>query len=702
MGTIRISIEAQKKAQGGFVARLALQDETSGAFVMVKGASVVLPADLSIDEPLDDPEYPGQPLTANRVTELAALAPVPREVGIYLHRLLSRGKLGSEWARLRAAPLRLLLHIGPEAALAALHALPWERLRDDAGQFIALQAGAPLARWAEPAAGTPRAVEDWPVRLLIVNGAEPGGAAGGAVRIGADEEMLALERLLATPELRHEVEYDVLEHPSRQQIVDACRQVRPHVLHIIGHAETTPAGGRLLLWQPAQPGRPGASDAWSAADIRTQLQGCAPRLVCINACRSSSAPPGAALLPLASLTQAFLQTGSVATLGMQGEVAGDLACVFAETFYRGLIQDGGSDIDAAVQQARITMAGARSGASVEDDADWAFPVLTRCVAAGEVLPHAPARFVAGDADRFVARLPQRRAAHEAIRCCSTPAKGYSQHLAVIVGGKSCGKTYLAEWAVQACLRAGVAVAGVAFDAQVKVDWLDALRWIRDGVRRPEGVSPLPLAPRQRWPLKPQAWRAFNWALNRRLEGLATFEAPPTDGAGVADLGRALSDSADRSETLVEDTLAAFRDALAASGRLVIKLDQLDGIDRQSLAGPLMEGLIRPIALGHLPDVRLLLVVERSHWEEIRAEFDRIMLRPQVVLVPYFHQGEFDRVARQFCHQWSGKLYPDTVSSEMMRRLVLRGGVEPVEWGAELLKALSQLFHYAAQMQGEAV
>ncbi|MEY8876857.1 MAG: hypothetical protein AB9M60_10145, partial [Leptothrix sp. (in: b-proteobacteria)] len=92
MGTIRISIEAQKKAQGGFVARLALQDETSGTFVMVKGASVVLPADLSIDEPLDDPEYPGQPLTATRVTELAALAPVPPEVGIYLHRLLSRGK----------------------------------------------------------------------------------------------------------------------------------------------------------------------------------------------------------------------------------------------------------------------------------------------------------------------------------------------------------------------------------------------------------------------------------------------------------------------------------------------------------------------------------------------------------------------------------------------------------------------------------
>lgn len=698
--TLRINVEAQKKSLTGMTLSLEELDAPTGKFVAIKSASVALPTDLAIKPPLDDPESPAQTLTAKRLIELAAQSPVPAEVGLYLYRLIFRGKLAAEWDRLRGESSRLILRIGREPRLALLHALPWERMHDEEGHFLALSAGKPLARWADPPPTLEASVTDWPIRLLIVHGAEPDGGTGAAQQIGADAEMHALERLLATRTLRHEVEYDVLEHPTRQQIVEACKVVRPHVLHIIGHAQSLASGGELLLWQPGVGNQPAFSDSWKAADIRLMLQEVAPRLVFLNACRSSTAGiPVAAPLPLASLTQAFLQAGSAATIGMQGEVSGDLACVFAETFYRTFLENQSLDIDAAVLKARLAMTGARVGASVVDDADWAFPVLTRSVGPAEVLPHTPSRLVAGVAERFVARLPERREAHLAIRCCK-PAKGVSQHLAIIVGRKGSGKSYLSEWTVQACRRSGQGVASVAFDPQDKVDWLDALRWIRDGQRRAAGMRPMPVGPTADWPLQPHAFRLFNHGLNQRLAGLATFDLPPDPLAVIPDDGHSLSESPDRSETLTEDTIGAFCDALniaSTEGGLVLKLDQIDGVDRQSFSKVLMDGLVRPIALGALPKVRLLLVLETEQWNEHRAEFDRLALQPNVVHVPYFRSGEFERVARQLSHQWSGSMYPEVRAT---LRMALPAKEEPSEWGVDVLKKLTSLLQVLASMQGE--
>ncbi len=702
--TVRISVEPAKAQQAGARVVLEMLDQASGRFVAIKGANAVLPASLDIKPPLDDPEQPGQPLTAERVAELAQQSPVAPAVGQYLQRLLLGGRLGAAWAALRQQPMQLQLRLGADARL---HALPWERLFDERGDYLALTAGSPLARWMDPPAPlAPARADDWPIRMLIVHGAAPGHAAGGAARVAADEEMQALERLLGSRELRQDVEYDVLEHPSRQQIVEACRTVRPHVLHVIAHAQAAGAGAELLLWQPPQPAQPGQAaqpavdDPWRAADLRLQLQGIAPRLVFLNACRSSiGAQAAAAPLPLASLTQAFLQAGSAAALGMQGEVAGDLAQEFAETFYRRLIEDEGADIDAAVLAARLAMAGKRLGASVTDDADWAFPVLTRCVAADAVLPRAPQRLVAPAVDRFVSRLPQRREAHEAVRCCATSAIGLSDHLAVIVGGPGSGKSYLARWAAQACQRAGMRVADVRFSPQDKVDWLDALRWVRDGQRRVGGAPTVPAAD---WPLKPAAFRLFNWALNRRLEGMPTFDPPADDGAPIADLGCALSAAKRQPEELEGDTFAAFHDALGKAGvdagpgaSLLIKLDDLAGIDHRSLVGPLTELLIKPVATGRLPLVRLLLVMEHEQWAELQP---RLPLRPRVVTVPYFQQGDFERVARQLCHQWSARLYAMQEVRDSLP-LALPARQEPSEWGIDVLNFLSALLPLVARRQG---
>jgi CHAT domain len=697
MPAIRIRIDRPSKAGSGPVATLHEYDDVGRRWQSVPGARTVWPAGLAPPDAPADPDNIEHKLTAPRVTELAQRSPVPPAVGDFLFALLARGKLGAAWnARRSNGPLRLQLQIDNDPALAAVRALPWERMRDDGGRFIALIRDAPFVRWTEPEGAALRA--DWPVRVLVVNAIRPGNAPGGAQRTDADRELLAIERLLASDAMRHDVEYDMLEHPSREALVEACRAGRPHVLHVVAHADSTPNGGRLLLWQPPGAGQPERDEPWPAADIRTQLQGIAPRLVFLNAC-GSAAPAAGSTAPLATLAQAFHQAGTVATIGMQGDVRGDLASRFAEAFYEAYLGGSAVDIDLAMQSARIAMAGA--GGNEEEDADWAFAVLTRCVGEGEVLPYPPAPWAGGQADRFVARLPQRRETHEAVRCGDVPALRVSKHLAIISGASKSGKTWLADWAMQACRRNGMDVAVVSFNGADKVDWLDALRWIRDGSRPERGGAAGRQVPAAGWPLRPEHFRSFNWMLNRRLAGRATFDAPPDGGLAVADEGRALAAAGDRPETLVEDTFTAFRDALlhaTAARDLVLMLDQVEGIDEASFNGPLMDGLLRPIALGSLPRVRMLLVMQQAHWEAARLEFERMASRPHVVHLPYFKRGDYERIARQLCLQMSGRLYEGIRDTGIMRS-ALPGFDEPREWNAEILASLRTILKAIADGQG---
>ena len=697
MRSIRISLSAPKKAGQGFDVALAVADDVAagmvGTFTAVKGAAATIATDLSLATPIADPERPGQPLTAERVLELMSRKEVPPEVGRYVYALLARGTLRAKWQALREqGDARTVIAIAGDKALALLHRLPWERMQDDDDDFLALQAGLPLLRWHEAASAPP--AQDWPVRVLIANCAEPDagqGAGNGSMQIAADAELRALERLFSSSELRYDVEYDVLEHPTPAQIVDACGEVRPHVLHFIGHGQGQgpPERHALSLWQPgsAAENREASYVDWKLADIRVQLRDRAPRLAFLNACRSSAGATEPATV--ANVSQAFLRAGTVATVGMQGDIAGDLAKVFAEAFYRALLGGGGGgaagiDIDAAVAQARLVMARSRADASVMDDADWAFPVLTLRVLPHEVLPRSPKQRESALAERFVARLSQRRQAHAAIRCCAKAQPEWSQHMVVIQGDKRSGKSHLANWAAQACKRAGMTVLLRRFAGQEKVDWLDALRWIRDDGRRLSGgaaAPPLPVT----WPLSVEAFRDFNWGLNRRQQGLTTFE--PVPAGPVRDAGLGLSECPELPESFAQDTLPAFCDALAAAAPpagLVLVLDQLEGLESTALQAVLMSGLFKPIADGHVPGVRLMLVMDDKQYGDCRGALDA--MRAPVVPVPLFRRADFDRVARQLCYQFSDTLYEEPWVPPMLVSLLKSLG-SPQGWGADVLEGI---------------
>lgn len=704
MRTLRISIAAPRKAGEDFSVSLwSCDNDPPDVFVQIKGATATIPAKLAPDEPVDDPEQPGNPLTAARVVALhaggAGGAPVPTAVGKYLRALLSRGKLRGIWDDLRdEGPCRTLIDIAPDKppdkAMHALHLLPWERIERPGHEFLFLEAGSPISRGIEATNMQPPT--DWPLRVLIVNCAEPdkAGAAGGS--IGAGEEVSALERLFGQREFRYNVEFDVLENPTPAEIVAAWQNIQPHILHFIGHG----VGGAdadqhaLLLYQPET--KPGAKDykfvRWRLNDIRTQLKSrdelLAPRLAFLNACRTSGRDAEAEPAPVATISEAFLRAGSIATIGMQGDIAGDLAAVFAREFYAALIGPGDRPIDSAVQTARLAMSGSRAAPDVLTDPDWSYPVLALRALPHQVLPRSPD--VVGEllAERFVARVAQRRRVHEAIRCVKAPASakpGVSPQMVVIVGDPRSGKSHLSSWSAQACQRAGLTVARVRFDKDEPVDWLDALRWIRDGQRRMPGTPPKRAAEGK---LPPSAFREFNWGLNHRQKGLTHFE--PCAGEGeVPDLGIGLAEQSDLPETFFEDTTAQFRDALARCADrngLVLVLDQLEGLEPNTLTKWLPNGLLRPIASGSVKGVRLILVLSREQYDACRGELERLTRVPEVVRLEYFLRADFQRAARHLCRQWSAKIYEQSWLPPMLQSLLEQHDRKDV-WGVELLESV---------------
>ncbi|MGM9488115.1 CHAT domain-containing protein [Ideonella sp. YS5] len=690
MQAARIAITAARGAAKGFSAALSIAPDIGGPFAVVKGATSGIAAGPLPHRPIDDPQQPGLALTALRVLELQAQRRHLDAVGRFMRGLLGQGKLLAEWDKLRqAGPLRTWFAIDPR--LPELQALPWERLADDGGGFPALDPGSSVFRaQALPSAATPM---DWPIRVLVASCAEPDVLA--AQQIGADAERLEIERLFASAALRYDVEYDVLEHPSVAQIIEWCRKVRPHVLHFIGHGrgDGPPGQHALSLWRPGTAGQPGAYEDWPLVNIAVQLKGIAPRVAFLNACRTGAGWSEPA--PVASLDEAFLRAGSAATVAMQGDIAGDIALEFSKACYRGLLSGGGLALDLAVQQARWQMTVARPGA-IDQEPDWSLPRLTLAAAPAEVLPRPPRQPLTTLAQRFVARLPERREAHEAVRCCPPASDKLSRHLLLIVGAKLSGKSHLARWTAQASERAGSRVARIEFNPEDKVDWLEALRWIRDDRRRPVGAPPS-TAPGA--PLPSEHFRDFNWGLNRRQRGITAFEPTPAHGP-VPDDGLALTEQSGQTEDLTRDTLASFRDALglcAEPDGLLLVLDQLQGLDTRAMGEVLMEHLFKPVAGGAVDKLRLILVLDEKLYKDLRVPFTLMERPPRLVEVPLFSPGDFRRLARQLCHQWSPLLYTEENVVSAIDKAAFGKPTSP-PWDVQAFKTVDKLCESMLEMR----
>jgi hypothetical protein len=249
--------------------------------------------------------------------------------------LFPHGPLRDEWEKLtkthRHENLRLWLHVRESPTLAEL---PWELAKTPLG--IRLGSACGLCRLVDPV--HPQAMEAvWPLRMLLLAGGKDNDG-----KLGIHDEMDAIQKALLP--FGRSIQVVHLYTPTRKELSDTVREFRPHVLHFAGHGKKTSSEQSGLSFEaPA----PQGSWVWTGERILPDLLewGCVPRFVFLNACRTAGGEAGSR-----SAQRSFMEAGSCGTIAMQADMPGDLAGVFAATFYQQLVD--GQTVSEASRRAR--------------------------------------------------------------------------------------------------------------------------------------------------------------------------------------------------------------------------------------------------------------------------------------------------------------------------------------------------------------
>jgi hypothetical protein len=723
MQTVVIQITEAAKGGRGFTVKLrASESGDPAALSPVRGGVATIPATLAPESPVLAPN--GNPLTVADVMTLYETSgdksAAYGAIGEFLYRLLARGKLAKAWSDLRdAAPTRTLVDIATTPAMRDLHRLPWELMHDpDAGLHFFVDQRSSILR------GEPRLLtdnnpavqaaarkfvfptDDWPLRVLVIYSAGPEYAlgAGTASGIGASVELDALETLFAAS--RFDIEYEVLEHPSRAAIVAKCASIDPHIFHFIGHAEAgaQPAQHRLMIYGPGgDPDIAGGPvpgyEPWTLYDIRNDLQTLPLRLAVLNACRTAAAAgavaPVVTVAPFDNIAESMLQRGTLGVIGMQGDIPGDVAAVFSKALYEALVK--GVPVDLAVGQARWIASRDPNRTNYIDRRDWSFPMLRTRVMPDLVLPTRPPALGApkfsGRPERFVGHLAPRRLVRQTVKPSLGTARknggrvDASPHLVAIVGDQGVGKSHLAKWCAELCAERGLQIAYVQFGG-VTIDLLGALRWIRDGQRPPSPGSRI--KPIKTAPLPQGAFRRFTQKLNARMHGVISAEGLPDPAEDVTDDNTAFTDGKSSDLSFVEDTFHDFRIALGESAKarpLVLVLDQVEVVESTAREQLIPTNLLAPIARGQVTGVCSIVVARTADYKAIQATLSDASVQASQVDVSHFKRGEYDRIARHLCQQWKPDMYENV--RESLPRILKQYG-EPRGWKGALLERVDRL------------
>lgn len=574
------------------------------------------------------------------------------QAGERLYSALLGGELAARWAELRSGasasrPLRVRIDIGP----LELRPLPWELLRHQ-NQWLWRRSE---LRWRRGCADDPPAIEPrelGPLRVLVVVCSPPRDD-----RLLAEQELASISGALESFPGRTYLE--VLDAPrDATELGNRISGLRPHIVHFIGHGMPRPGMGSPVL--VLAPDQEGSHDSELSAEGIADLPAWKPMLVVLNACHSGKADPADWI---GGMAQAFLDEGTRAVVSMQGDIASDAAVVFSTKFYEEL---GSSNLlDDAVAAVRSHLAG-----QAGNTGSWALPVLlTRC-APDQVLgidcllpPDSSLDDIGHckqyvELSRFVGRSDERR---EAWWTLDNPVptqggQGARERPVLLIGGYSqtnsarTGKTWLTNWCLITWFLRGHHVVSVNLNTPLRPppgaldinpyarhrDWLSVLRLIRQEATSPEQLCRLPET----------AFGTFNAVLNH-LTGAATLPAGELEPA--EDEWKPFDDeTGDPYDKRKEGIFEAFRSALSTptGGRpLVIALDHAESIMPGAFTDVLYKWLVRPIAYGHVPPLRLIVVAPDPWLNGVLPEADSHMLGR--VSVCDFDSAQFMRLARAY-------------------------------------------------------
>ncbi|MFD9461587.1 CHAT domain-containing protein [Streptomyces sp. NPDC060027] len=570
--------------------------------------------------------------------------------GEQLYTALLGGALAREW--LSAAGEGLRRRVRLEVEPPELRVLPWELLRNQ-GSWLWRR---PEVVWRRGCGTGPRGpapdAELGPLRVLVVICTPPHDD-----RLLAEQELATVSGALERSPGRTYLE--VLDAPADAAVLaERIDRLQPHVVHYIGHGmPRAGVGSPVLVFAPAEAGRSGVGtwelEAGAIADLTTWK----PLLVVLNACHTGKADPADWV---GGMAQAFLAAGARAVVSMQDDIASPCAVAFSRTFYEQLGADRPVDEAVAAARSELARRAPRSGA-------WALPVLLTSGDPRSVLPIAYAppptasvqdilrckQYV--DLGRFVGRTDERRQAWWALDRPGQSPDSADRPLLVISGHSQAnfartGKSWLTNWCLITWFLRGHRVVSVNLGAQpvpsLQVgdsnaytkhkDWLTTLRLIRQEATSPDQLCPLPA----------QAFGEFNAVLNHLVEApvLPNGTLEPAD-----DEGRRFDDEiGDPYDRRKERIVGAFLHALqkASDGRpLVIALDHAESIMQGAFTQVLYKWLVRPIAYGQAPPLRLILVAPDSWVGPTLPEADSHMITR--VRVGDFDSAQFMRLARLY-------------------------------------------------------
>jgi CHAT domain len=545
-------------------------------------------------------------------------------VGEYLYGLVAGSTVGQAWARAVSefrkdgpASLRTFFDVRP----AELSALPWELMMSGDGTHLFLDKGnvCVRGRYLPPDTGY-RA----PMRLLVVVGNPHDHS------LRAEDEVDAIWSALRGHPCEWHVE--VMWGPTKAELIERFRRVRPHIFHFVGHSVISAYDP-----SPALEFRPKADEVtWelTKGQIVDTLKDAAPRLVFLNSCRSAAGGGGSAesIKAVSGVAGAFSQLGTPAVLAMQADIDSGSAVAFARQVYYRLAD--GDPLDAAVY-------GARDYLSVHaEPLDWALPSLTvhgnpdSVVSMQLAMKQDTVRQLIDDRYQLVRPLVDRTDEHLSvwggIDCDEPPARAV-----LVTGRRLVGKTTLVmsclfTWALRGSRVAYVDLRWPTPDEPVKLNWWDILRLIRDGL---DACLPDHAA---------EPVRRFNHDFAYLSDGRDPPPLPPT-GARTDD-GKPWNPASEREPELRRAVFKAacrMLEEVAGAEPLLLAVDHLEQGLQHDVSDNLVPYLLIPIAKGEVSRVSVVVAGTDSELAPLLPP----KFRPVKIPVPPFPRSI--HIFRQF-------------------------------------------------------
>lgn len=510
---------------------------------------------------------------------------------------------------------------------AELRRLPWELLRARPNKrMVFADRGRTAVRGRLPFAEPPQGVPT-PVHVLLVIGDPTDG------RINAQQEIDAV--YAGVCELPACWQVDVLSGPSAPELRAAFADIKPHVLHFIGHGVDDDGVPALGVVSPVD-------GKWAlTADFVVNALSTAepPRLVVLNACRTATDAENAGEGSDAAwgVAEAFLDIEAGAVVTMQGDVASEAAVVFSEGLYRALVCK--KPLPEAVASARTDMAFDPR----LRPRDWALPVLTARVDPAGVLtvvrkvePDDAVRRepkVFDDVRWMVDRSAERR---RLLRWLDGAGDDAPVGVVGVTGAELVGKSLIALACVLVGRMRGMPVAYVDLRRQRgRLDWVGFMTALVEAAVT--GVGTEAVVPAQRFRDHVERVTAeMNAGLPGR-PGVATITEsimPPrqTGPLRVEDYYRVAFEGFD-----------TFVDEVAGKGPLLVVVDHVDQLQDQR---PIVDWLIAPAAAAKAQRIRIAVFGRENELEQVLP--GTVVDRTHDLHVEEFPPADIVRLAHEYC------------------------------------------------------